>query len=609
MFAISVLFPYQAYPEIILKRRIAFKLAGDLWYNRHMAFDGIVTYAITKELSDTLTLGKIEKVYQPGVSEILLQIHTQNGNYRLFASAGTNSARVCLTGRKYQNPDAPPNFCMLLRKHIQGGRITEFRQHGSDRVIEMDIECQTELGFDVSRRLIFEIMGKHSNIALIDIESGKIIDSIKRISIDVNRYRQLLPGITYVYPPEQDKTGFREVANDYASGKDLHEEISPEFESIMDHVSGISPAIARELEDPERSPASRLSQIVKSVEDDSYTPVIYSKQDGSPKEFHLIPLTEFEEAADEAGRPKYTVRHFDTLNECVEEFFAGREISNLVKQKAMPLQKSVRAALDKAFLKKQRLGDDLLKAEDSEKYKLYGELLTANLHAFKQGDKSVTVTNYYDGSEVEIVLDEKIPPSLNAQKYYKRYSKAKTAIIEKTAQLEETGRDIEYLESVLLNVDNANTEDEIEQIRDELVQTGYVRYRAKPGFKRKKQKPSPLKYTLSNGMEVYAGRNNKENDYLTMTFAKKTDIWFHTKDIPGSHIILKLPEGMSVTDLTEETIYEAASIAAWHSKAKDSENVPVDFVPVRHVKKPNGAKPGMVIFTHNTTVYVTPKLP
>ena len=525
-----------------------------------MAYDGIITYAITKELADRITLGKIEKIYQPGTEELLVHIHTRSGNVRLFISCNSQSARVCLTTGSYVNPEQPPTFCMLLRKHLQGGRITEIRQKDSERIIEMDIEAQNELGFSVSRRLIVEIMAKHSNIVLIDIESGKIIDSIKRISIDVNRYRQLLPGIIYQYPPEQDKIPFKRVTADM--------ELPHDDRALMARIGGISPAIAREMladvseqhnvQMKSSVPAVRLLEIIGQIDNGSGAPRVYF-DDGKPREFHVTDLSEYEDLQR---------TDFASLSECVEFFFSNREASNLVRQKAMPLQKSVQAALSKALLKKKKLSEDLLNAENSDKYRLYGELLTANIHAARPGARKVTVTNYYDGSLIDIPLDEKLGASANAQRYFKKYSKARTAIHEKQAQLEENDRDIEYLESVLQNLEAADNVPLLESIRDELESTGYVRRRAKAWQrKRKASRPEPYRYTLSDGTPVLVGRNNIENDYLTMKLAAKTDVWMHTKDIPGSHVILRLGEGRSLNDLSAEIIYEAASLAAYHSKA------------------------------------------
>ena len=568
-----------------------------------MAYDGIITYAAAKELKERITLGKIEKVYQPGPEDLLVHIHTARGNVRLFMSCNSQSARVCLTNGSYTNPEQPPTFCMLLRKHLQGGRITDVRQKDAERIIEIDIEAQNELGFSVCRRLIVEIMSKHSNIVLVDLETGKIIDSIKRISIDVNRYRQLLPGVIYQYPPSQDKMAFTEVTEETVLPHDDR--------AIMSRIAGISPAISRELlagcyTSHDASvlsvvPARRLLEIVRSIEDGNAKARVYVDSDGTPREFHVTDLTEYDGLE--------TV-FFDTLSECIDYYFSNREASNLVRQKSLPMLKSVQASLSKALLKKKKLSEDLLNAENSEKYRLYGELLTANLHLVRPGARSVTVTNYYDGNDISIPLDEKIGAPANAQRYFKKYSKARTAIHEKQAQLEDNDKDIAYLESVVQNIEAADSVPLLDSIRDELEQTGYLRRRQKASQrKRKAAKPEPYRYALSDGTQVLVGRNNIENDWLTMKHASKTDVWMHTKDIPGSHVIVKLEDGRNVNDLPAEIIYEAASIAAYHSKASGSDNVPVDYVPVRYVKKPNGAKPGMVIFTHNQTVYVTPKLP
>ncbi len=568
-------------------------------YINHMAYDGIITFGIVEELKSRLLQGKIEKVYQPGTEELVLQIHTRNGNVRLFASASGQAPRVCLTGGKFVNPATPPNFCMLLRKHLQTGRITDIRQNGSDRIIEMDIEAQTELGFTVSKRLIFEIMGKHSNIVLVALDTGKIIDSIKRISIDVNRYRQLLPGIIYQYPPAQDKEPFRELSTEFIEKLQKDPDSASDPKYLMSTIQGISPAISRELASS-GDPVARIQQIIEQIEGQDVNPCVYLDDDNRPLEYHLTELSEYR------GGNKLD---FTTISEAVEYFYMHREESNIIKQKTLPLHRTVQAAIDKAQLKKKRLGEDLLQAENSEKYRLYGELLTANLHLVKPGAKDVTVISYYDNQPVTIPLSEKYNAAKNAQQYFKKYSKAKTAVHEKTEQLEKTTEDIIYLESVLQSVEQAKSIEELNQIREELEDTGYVRRRTQKGFRKKKVKPHPIQYQLPDGDIVYVGRNNKENDYLTTKMAGKKDLWFHTKDIPGSHVVLPLDANASVDDIPANKIYAVASIAAYHSKAKNSQNVPVDFVPIRYVKKPSGAKPGMVIFTHNTTVYVDPKLP
>lgn len=568
-----------------------------------MAYDGIVTRAVVYEMREKTVQGKIEKVYQPESDELVFIIHSKSGKYKLLASCNPSHARVHFIDESPVNPPAPYAFCMLLRKHLQGARITEVDQNESERIIEITMETLNELGFTVSRKLIFEIMGKHSNIILVDLSTGKIIDSIKRISFDVNRVRQILPGMIYEYPPKQDKVPFTEVGEEQLNEiRDAFSDRDQRAKKYLGTVGGISPAFAREMA-AKKEPYLFLRDTLHNIENGKPKSFVYFEKKGAvnPLEYHITELEEYRNSVEELS--------FDTVSAGLEYFFNKKESSNQGKQKSHDLIRSVTANLDKMYLKKKRLSEDILEAEDSEHLRLYGELLTANMHLIKAGMKKVDVINYYDGSTVTVPLDVKLSPSKNAQHYFKKYGKAKTAIKEKQIQLEENEREISYLESVLAFLENTDSVEEIESLRQELVETGYVRKRKQQGgYKEKKYRPEPYKYILKNGMTVLAGRNNKENDILTLKTASKSDLWMHTKDIPGSHVIL-MTGGINVDDLDAETIYEAASVAAFHSKARTSENVPVDYVPVRFVKKPQGAKPGMVIFTNNRTVWVDPKLP
>lgn len=551
-----------------------------------MAFDGIVTCAVANELKSALYLGKIEKVYQPEPDELVFHIHTRRGNYKLYASAGSSHARIHLITDNPPNPPTPLAFCMLLRKHLQSGRITDIQQKDSERIIEMTLETINEMGFCVNKKLIFEIMGKHSNIILVDTTTGKILDSIKRISIDVNRARQLLPGKLYEYPPIQDKIPFKTVTRDEV------EQLEKEPKALLGSIGGISPAIAQLLADSD-DPYKKLEEIRDALDREQLNPCVYLKEDGSPGDFHVISLDAYPEQ-----------RAFKTVSGMIDYYFIHKQSSNRIKQKSADLEKILAAGLNKLYLKQQRLGEDLIKAENSETDRLYGELLTANIHMIKSGMASVTVTNYYDGALLEIPLDPKYSPSKNAQRYFKKYGKAKTAVKEKKVQMEETAQEILYLESVVSFLENASTVEEVDTIREELIESGFLKRKKTNGIK-KKGKAAPFQYTTSDGLRVLAGHNNKENDHLTFKLAGPKDYWFHTKDIPGSHVIA-FTEGH---ELTETAIFDAAAIAAYHSKGRTSENVPVDYTQVRYVKKPAGAKPGMVIFTHNRTVYVTPKVP
>ena len=605
-----------------------------------MAFDGIVTRGIVRELKDLLVFGKIDKVQQPAKDELLITVHTKTGNHKLFASSSSSAPRLHLIEEAPPNPPVPPPFCMLMRKHLVGARIVDITQHEADRIIEISLEALNELGFTLSKKLIVEIMGKHSNIILVELRPTSdsastnpvcsnpefesigsteyqeiVIDSIKRVSFDTSRVRQILPGIKYSYPPAQEKTPFDEISEDELNN------LPSDSGIILKKIGGISPQIAEELAiTPDRFNYLRTlynygkhsGKNADSVDiNDAYVvdineeedvsierirPHIYLDDNNSPIDFHIANLTQYEDSC--------TRKDFDTLSQCIDYYFEHKESTNRIKQRSHSLSKTLDGLLEKYKLKLQRLNEDLLAAEDSEKYRLYGELLTANLHNVTGGLDKVTLTSYYDGSEVTIPLDPKYSPSKNAQNYFKKYGKSKTAVKEKRIQIEETEKDIQYLESVQTSLDNLTNPEDIEFTRSELVETGYIRKR-KTNEKPRKFKASPHKYTSPSGFDILVGRNNKENDELTLRIADKTDIWLHTKDIPGSHVIIRT----NGEDPTADDIYCAASIAAWHSKAKDSGQVPVDYVKVRHVKKPAGAKPGMVIFTDNRTVYVEPKLP
>ena len=569
-----------------------------------MSYDGVVTAAAVSELQQNLTLGKIEKIYQPHSEQLIFNIHTKMGKKKLLLSVSGNHAGAYLTETTPENPSAPPVFCMVLRKHLNAGRITQIQQHENDRIIEILLETVNEMGFSVNKKLIIEIMGKHSNVILTDMTTGKIIDSIKHISIDVNRARQVLPGKLYEYPPAQKKIPFTRISEEEIA-RLLTDPLQP-GRCLLSGIQGLSPALAEtlasDLQDaPEEDFAGiifqRLQAVIRSIEEHSFTPVVYREETGKPVDFHITDLTIYDTG--------YTVQQFDSLSQAAEFYFQNRESSNLVKQKSNDLLRVINGDLGRLRHKTQKLNEDLYRAENSEKYRLYGELLTANLHLVKPGTSSVTVTSYYDGSEVKIPLDPKYPPSKNAQMYYKKYGKAKTAVKEKKIQLQEASQEIAYLESVLEFTEKALSVEELRIIRQELTDSGFLRYRKNRNTKEKPGKPSPYSYVLSSGRKVLAGRNNKENDWLTLKKASSTDLWFHTKDIPGSHVIL-FTEGQ---EPSEQELFETAAIAAWHSKGNNSENVPVDYTRVKYVKKPAGSKPGMVIFTHNKTLYVDPKLP
>ncbi|MDR1573021.1 MAG: NFACT family protein [Clostridiales Family XIII bacterium] len=595
-----------------------------------MPFDGIVLSAVATRLSTLLTGGRIEKIYQPEADELLLHVAAGREKYKLFLSSNGANPRICLVSDYGPYPQNPPGFCMLLRKHIQGGRVSRVEQKGTERILECTIDTVSELGFSRSKRLIVEIMGKHSNILLVDAESGCIIDSIKRLSFAMNRYRQTLPGCPYTEPPSHGKLPWyaaphaQIVAALAENGIPWPADHAPivlcAAKSILSCVQGIGPRAAEELAAEAVADASARSEnaadeadgvsqealadaalralrrLAEKTRAGCCAPVVYLDPDGRPFEFHAYPIASLEGACD--------ALRFDDINEAVEFYYANRIASNRIRQKSADLLKAARNSLDKQFLKKQRLLEDLTRAENADGDRLFGELLTANLHVLTPGRESATLTNYYDGGTVTIPLDPRLSPSQNAQRYYKLYGKAKTAVVEKKARLAETDKEIAYLESVLSFIENAATAEETDALRLELIESGYLRRNRQSAAKRQ-ARPAPLSYTVQGGFRVQVGRNNRENDLLTFKKAAGADLWLHTKDIPGAHVIL-FTEGREAPD---SAVIEAAAIAAWHSKGRYSENVPVDCTLAKRVKKPAGARPGMVIFTHNRTLYVTPGLP
>ncbi len=566
-----------------------------------MPFDGIVTSSVVCELNNKLIGGKIEKIYQPEQDEIILHIHSGKSSHRLLISSGSSHARLHVTNAPKSNPQNPMAFCMLLRKHLMNGRIQSIQQMDSERIVEICFDTQNEMGYSVSKKLIVEIMGKHSNIILVDNTAGKIIDSIKRISIDVNRYRQLLPGLLYVCPPDQGKTSIFSIDRDtfYSFfNVEAAEAYEPDITAkiLLSRIQGISPALAADFA-ARTSSVEALFDMLKDrilqIKQCLFTPCVYLDHDDEPADFHCFQLLE--------PSSYYREMIFKDMSEAVEYYYDHKTSSNKMKQKSSDLVRALETGLDKLHLKKQKLSEDLIEAGRADHYRLFGELITANLHTIAAKQTETEVLNYYTGEAVRIPLDERLSASRNAQRYFKKYTKAKTAVIEKKCQLEEADSDIKYLESVLTHIENASAYEDIEDIRQELVDGGYLR-RKSSSSKASKPKPAPICRVSSDGFRILIGRNNRENDILTFKTASPKDIWLHTKDIPGSHVVI-ISDGRQIP---ETTLLEAASVAAYYSKGRQSENVPVDYTLIRHVKKPAGAKPGMVIFVNNKTIYVTP---
>lgn len=557
-----------------------------------MSFDGLFTRMMTKELAEALAGGRIGKIYQPSKNEVLLIVRSKGKNVKLLLSAHPVYARIQLTEEEYVHPKEPPMFCMVLRKHLEGAVIEKIEQRGLDRVVLIHIKGRNEIGDPVRKQLIIELMGKHSNIVLTDGESGTIIDSIKHVSHAVNRYRAVLPGQSYRFPPEQDKTDPLACSeSDIISQIDFN--AGKIDAQLVSRFLGISPLFAKEvvhlagLPNRETVPKAFLS-LTDKIKRGDIRPTLMKRED---KEFfYLFPLEHV------GGERVY----FKTLSELLDRYYFEKAERDRVKQIAGDLERFIKKEIEKNERKREKLQREWQESEKSGEYQLYGELLTANLHLAEKGMKEITVTNYYTGEPLTIPLDADKSPSENAQAYFRKYQKAKNAREAVKTQLEQTEKELEYLSLLHEQIRMASAKD-LDEIKEELAEQGYLKEKAgrkeKPG---KKAAPAPEQFLASDGTPILVGKNNKQNEYLTMRLARKEEVWLHAKNVPGSHVVIRSSEP------SEETLLEAAHLAAYYSKARNSGNVDVDYTKVKYVRKPTGAKPGFVIYDHQKTVRVTP---
>ena len=573
-----------------------------------MALDGAFLYSVRQEL-DILIEGRIDKIYQPSREEIIISIRTRQGGRKLLISASASSARVHITNLSPDNPMKPPMFCMLLRKHLGSGRLKKIRQDGLERIIFLDFECVNELGDIVTVTLACEIMGKYSNLIVINDE-GKIIDSIKRVDEDMSRERLVLPGMSYEMPPRDSRISFVHAdEKDVMSALDnlKNAELS---KALISAFEGISPILAREWAFKTGEGRELSGAMLSGIEKEKlFAEIINTKnilisgncsfnsvsdKDGILKDFSFIDIKQYDDFM-------HTKNH-ENACELLDYFYAQRDSAARLKQRANDLFKMLVNTSERITKRISNQKNELSECAKKDEMKLMGDLLSANLYRFEKGDEKAVVENFYDEKcpEIEIMLDPRLTPSKNAQKYYSEYRKAVTAEKKLAEQIEIGEEELVYIESVFDSLTRAVTENEVNELRLELAEQGYMkasRLKAKPP----KASP-PLEYISSDGYRILLGRNNKQNDKLTLKTASKTDIWLHTHNIPGSHVIIETHG----EEVPVKTIEEAAVLAAVNSKAKNSSQVPVDYCLVKFVKKPNGAKPGMVIFSNNKTLYVTP---
>lgn len=577
-----------------------------------MALDGLVIHSIVNELSSKILGGKIDKVYQPEDDEILLQIRNNKENFKLVLSASSSNPRVYFANNyKKENPITAPMFCMLFRKYIQNGIIVDISQIEFERIIKITVESFDELKEKTKKDIYIEIMGRHSNIILTHSLDNKIIDSIKRIPFSVSRVRQLLPGITYNLPPKQDKLNpLNSISKDNFINT-LKEFNGPLFKAIYSNFLGISPIISKEIcfrsnldyninttdlsLDNFNNLFNEFNNLFNSINNNKYNPcIVIDESINKVIDFSCINLSLYKDL---------NFINNNSISKILEDYYQTKDIKERIHQRSSDLRKSISIKLERLYNKLEKQNQELIDSENSEIFKIKGELLTSYIYMIEKGMESIEVSNFYDPEYKNIIisLNKNITPSENAQRYFKKYNKMKTAKKEITHQISISLDEINYLENIMLSIENCDNLLELLDIKEELIKEGFLRGKIK-NKKDSKLTTKPNEFISSDGFKILVGKNNKQNDHLTLKVADNNDIWLHTKNIPGSHVIIKT-DGKSVTD---ETIYEAAMLAAFFSKSKLSSQVPVDYTKKKNIKKPNGAKPGMVIYETNSTIYVTP---
>ena len=567
-----------------------------------MAFDGITISNIVKELNDTILNGRIAKIAQPENDELLLTIKPAKGQVRLVISASASLPLIYLSRDNKPSPMTAPNFCMLLRKHIANGRIVGISQPSLERIIRFEIEHLDELGDLCRKSLIVEIMGKHSNIIFCN-EKGMIIDSIKHVSAQMSSVREVLPGREYFIPDTMKKENPLDIPEENFT-QELLSKPMPVGKAIYNSFTGISPVVAEEichLAGIDSSiPASEMSAdllshlyrqftyFMEQVTESKFSPAIYY-EGNEPKEFSSLPLTHFS---------NYQVKSFNSISEVIRTYYSSRDLITRIRQKSSDLRRVVQTALERNRKKYDLQLKQLRDTENRDKYKVYGELIHTYGYNLEDGAKELEALNYYTNEMIKIPLDSQKTPQENAKKYFDRYNKQKRTFEALSELIKETKDEIDYLESVSKSLDIARSEDDLIQIKEELIESGFIR--RKQSSKKVKITSKPFHYISSDGFHMYVGKNNLQNEELTFHFANGGDWWFHAKKAPGSHVIVKT----NGEELPDRTFEEAARLAAHYSKNSGAEKVEVDYVEKKQVKKPNGSKPGFVVYYTNYSMMI-----
>lgn len=581
-----------------------------------MAFDGITVAAITKELSDKVTGARLYKIAQPESDELLLTIKSDSGQLRVVLSVDPSLPLAYITDANKQSPMTAPNFCMLLRKHILNGRIVSVSQPSLERIIRFEIEHMDEMGDIRHKTLVVELMGKYSNIIFID-EKNMIIDSIKHINALVSSVREVLPGRDYFVPNTTEKLDpFTITEQQFVSL--LKEKDMPVNKAVNSILTGFSSVIsmdvceragikdtrinASDMQDSELCKLySCISRLMTDIKNGEFSPcIIY--EGGIPKEFSAVKLYGYEKYSSENDGP-IRVEKIESISLVLSEYYEKKAVSTRIKQKSTDLRKVVTTLLERNYKKYDLQLKQLRDTEKKDKYKVYGELINAYGYGVPEGSKSFEADNYYTGEKITIPLDETLTPLENAKRYFDKYQKLKRTEEAVKVQLEETKKELEHLESIKTSLDIAVLEEDLKQIKEEMIESGYIK---RKGSSKRKEKitSKPFHYISSDGFHMYVGKNNFQNDELTFKVANGGDYWFHAKKMPGSHVIVKT-EGKELPDRTYE---EAAALAAYYSKGREQEKVEVDYVIRKEVKKPAGAAPGFVVYYTNYSMVIKPDI-
>ncbi|MDI3327091.1 MAG: NFACT RNA binding domain-containing protein [Alicyclobacillaceae bacterium] len=578
-----------------------------------MALDGFTLAAVAAELRDRLVGGRVERIYQPGPRDLEIRVRAGGQSRRLWISADPEAARIhTVEGLRVPGSGDPPPFCALIRRHLEGGRIRYIRQVGLERVLRIGVESRNDLGDPVWYDLVVEIMGRHSNAVVVRHEddsvreregppAGRILDALVRVVPGMSRHRVVLPGQAYVPPPEQHKIDPRAESEEQFRRWQASLGRRPEPADLIRRYQGIGPVLAEEIAwraNRDAPPGGGdfwtvFREMVEDLSAGRFRPcVALSPEGGPPKAVSAVYLSHLSSRG--------PVEVFDSANEAVERFYASRLEEEGPRRAARNLAAVVREALKNLEARIRQWEEQLREAEDAERYRRMGELLTAYLHTVPRGASEVTVPDPYseEGRPTVIPLNPEWSPAENAQALFRQYQKRKRTREVVGGYLEQARRDAEYLESVLVSLENAEGE-ELEEIREELQQQGFLKSR-KPAGRKREAAADPLHFVSSEGIDIYVGRNNRQNDWLTLKMAHKNDTWLHAQQIPGSHVVVRS------RNVPPKTLEEAACLAAYYSKARHSANVPVDYTLVKHVWKPNGARPGFVLYDHQRTVFVTP---